>query len=89
MVESCESTLFSYYINVDGIGFPCSFTEGTKGFKGIDLKKIKSFKEVWYHPETLLFRLNLISGIDCNNCRRCPTFNLEVKDEKEIRICKQ
>lgn len=78
MVESCESTLFSYYINVDGIGFPCSFAEG-EGFKGIDLKSIKNFKEVWYHPETFNFRLKLINGKDCNNCRQCPIFNLEIK----------
>ena len=30
--ESCESTLFSIYVNVDGIVFPCSFCEHSEEF---------------------------------------------------------
>ena len=44
MCESCESSLFSSYINVDGVFFPCSFSEGI--VEGIDLGTVKSFKEV-------------------------------------------
>lgn len=79
MAEPCESTLFSYYINVNGIGYPCSFTEGEEGYEGIDLKNINNFvKEVWYHSETQRFRGNAINKKDCNNCRVCQTFKLGV-----------
>ncbi|NQU83288.1 MAG: hypothetical protein HQ536_01110, partial [Parcubacteria group bacterium] len=39
MVEPCESTCFSFYLNVEGKGYPCSFAEGEKGWKGIDVLK--------------------------------------------------
>ena len=75
MVEPCESTLFSYYINVEGIGYPCSFTEGEKGFKGINVLKSKNFmKDVWFAKETLLFR-----EANCKNCRECQAFDLRIK----------
>jgi hypothetical protein len=72
MAEPCESGLFSAYINVEGKYFPCSFTEGEKGIKGIDLLKIKDFmKEVWYAPSVISWRKRLIG-----NCRSCPIFNV-------------
>lgn len=74
MVEPCESTLFSYYINVDGIGYPCSFCEGLEEFKGIDVVKSKDFvREVWNAPETRKFMEK-----NLQNCRNCTAFNLEV-----------
>ncbi len=36
--EPCESACFSFYINVDGIAYPCSFLEAEPGFEGINLK---------------------------------------------------
>ena len=65
MVEPCESTMFSYYINVDGFGLPCSFCENK--YQGIDIKKIKNFlKEVWFHIDTSSFRnLNYRSHGKC------------------------
>lgn len=77
-VEPCESTLFSYYINVDCVGFPCSFSEETE-YKGINLLKIKNFDEVWNHPETLKFRNKLIKNKDDNGCRVCQLYNLRCK----------
>ena len=75
MVEPCESTLFSYYINVDGIGYPCSFTEGEKKYKGVNVLRCKDFmKEVWYAEETVAFR-----EATCKNCRECQAFDLRVK----------
>jgi len=80
MVDSCESTSFSYYVNANGIGFPCSFCEGEKGFKGINILKAKDFiRDVWNAKETVKFRNRLVSNKDCNGCRQCPTFDLEVK----------
>lgn len=79
-IEPCESTLFSYYINVDGIGYPCSFVEGEKGYNGIDLKKINTFfKDVWIHPETKKFRSLLLLRKDCNGCRKCQVFPLKLE----------
>jgi radical SAM protein with 4Fe4S-binding SPASM domain len=73
-VDPCESTLFSYYINVDGTGYPCSFNETGPG---IHLSDISNFVEdVWMAPETIKFRAKLIANKDCNGCRMCPTFNL-------------
>jgi radical SAM protein with 4Fe4S-binding SPASM domain len=82
-IEPCESTLFSYYINVEGIGYPCSFSENIEGYKGIDLTKIKEFiKDVWFHNETTKFRNNVIKNKDCNGCRMCPIYDLRLKNEK-------
>jgi len=80
MSEPCESTLFSYYINVDGIGFPCSFTEGQSSYSGIDVLNCNNFKEdIWYHPETVMFRNKVLNSKDCNDCRRCVEYDLECR----------
>lgn len=77
LVEPCESSLFSYYINVDGIGFPCSFTEDKNRFKGIDVLNCKDFiKDVWKHSETEEFRKNCVDSTNFLNCRKCQAFNL-------------
>lgn len=72
MIEPCESSLFSWYINVDGIGFPCSFVEGVNGYKGVDVLNSDDFiGKIWNHEETLRFRDLLLS-----NHRNCPVYNL-------------
>jgi hypothetical protein len=77
-VDSCESTLFSYYINVDGIGYPCSFSE-TIG-EGIDLKQATDFlTQVWNHPSTVRFRDVLKLTKNIKNCRTCPVYSLGPK----------
>jgi len=73
-VDPCESTLFSYYINVDGIGFPCSFNETDKG---INVDNVENFlRNVWNQPETIEFRKRLLNNKDANQCRMCPTYRL-------------
>mgnify|MGYP000439193913 CR=1 FL=1 len=80
MAESCESTLFSYYINVDGVGFPCSFSENTPDYKGIDVIECEDFvRDVWYGEETEKFRSRVINNKDRNECRMCPIYNLGCK----------
>lgn len=79
MVESCESTLFSSYINVNGDFFPCSFTEDESGWEnGVSVVEAKDFlKDVWYHPRVLGFRGQNIATTDasiCGDCRSCVTF---------------
>lgn len=72
-VEPCESSLFSFYINAEGIAYPCSFAEGIPGITGIDVKSISSFDEVWHDPSTEAFRERLLK-----NCRSCPIYDLEM-----------
>lgn len=73
MVEPCESQSFSYYTNVNGEGFPCSFTEGTVGWEsGLDIINCNDFiKDVWNHPRAIAFRNKLLA---CN--RNCPIYNI-------------
>ena len=77
-IEPCESTLFSAYINVDGIFYPCSFCEGVNEWKeGISVIDCDDFiKDVWNNERTIQFRNNLIGLVDCNNCRCCPYWNI-------------
>lgn len=85
-IEPCESTLFSIYLNVQGEVFPCSFTEGTKGWEtGISTKDIASFKDVWYHPRLVEWREGLLkSSSGCSSCtsqkhcRSCPIYDVTI-----------
>ncbi len=82
VTEPCESSCFSYYINVDGIGYPCSFLEGENGYTGIDLTKIDDFlKDVWYNFEIIKFRTDLL-----NNNRNCLYFKI-YEPEGGYNIC--
>jgi len=79
MSEPCESTLFSYYINVDGIGFPCSFSEEEE-YKGVDVVGCEDFiRDVWNAEETKKFRTRVMGNKDCNGCRMCPVYDLELR----------
>ncbi len=78
MSEPCESTLFSYYINVDGIGFPCSFCEGV--CNGVDVVGCQDFvKDIWNAKDTKQFREMVMSNKDVNGCRMCPVYNLKLE----------
>lgn len=88
-VEPCESTLFSFYINTEGLGFPCSFTEGQPGWKeGIPILDRDFLQDVWYNDKINKWRASLLSSSSkCKNCqfqkgcRSCPEYN--------ITICKE
>jgi len=68
--EPCESSIFSYYINVDGVGYPCSFSEDV--VKGVDVLNCNDFiSDVWGAIKTKKFRGNLL-----NNGRNCPIYNI-------------
>lgn len=70
-VEPCESSLFSFYINAEGIAYPCSFSEDV--VPGVDMETARSFAEVWerYCASTGIFRRRLLA-----NNRSCPIYNL-------------
>ena len=73
--EPCESTLFSVYIDSFGMMHPCSFAET----EGIDVLNCNDFlKDVWFHPETVKFRDNLIQTAKRNSlgCRECPLYTI-------------
>lgn len=69
----CESTLESSYIDVNGDFYPCSFTEGSEGWKsGISVVEAEDFvSDVWYHERTQAFREKLWG---CN--RHCPIYEV-------------
>jgi hypothetical protein len=76
--EPCEADSFSFYINVNGIHFPCSFceNENNNGYNwttGIDLKKnnLNFIDDVWHNKRVEKFRKATI-----NNCRKCVMFNV-------------
>ena len=71
--EPCESSCMSAYINARGRYFPCSFTEGTRGWEeGLDVLNCKDFVEdIWYNPKTHNFREILLM-----NDRNCPIYNV-------------
>ena len=77
----CESTLESSYINVKGEFFPCSFMEGTEGWKtGIDVVNCNDFiDDIWNNPRTEEFRNALLatatSETGCS-CRICPYYEI-------------
>jgi MoaA/NifB/PqqE/SkfB family radical SAM enzyme len=69
-VEPCESSIFSYFINEDGVGYPCSFSEGI--VEGIDVTKSLDFlQDVWYNSATIDWRKKLLDG-----CRNCPIYDV-------------
>ena len=89
MVDPCESTCFSLYCNVDGVVFPCSFSEGVGEWeKGLDLLNAEDFMTgVWSHPRLVSWRTRLLgSSKSCTCqfskvCRSCPIYT-------DINICK-
>ena len=93
--ESCESTLFSIYVNCDGVVSPCSFTEKINGTlletldtmnEVIDLNNCNDLlMDVWYSNKFNKFRRALLSTVDTDNqvgCRYCPAYHLNMKDRK-------
>lgn len=76
--EPCESTLYSSYINSDGVFFPCSFMEGEGNWKdGIDLNTVKDFeREVWNHEKVFAFRNSAIKKIEQHGCNSCPYYEV-------------
>lgn len=68
MAEPCESSCFSFYIDVDGKGYPCSFTEGCHGWdEGIDIVGCDDFiNDVWNNDKIKKFRERIIKcGRSC------------------------
>jgi hypothetical protein len=72
--ESCESSLFSAYINVIGKYWHCSFSENENGQECVDVLIAKDFiSHVWYSPAVKTFRAKSLEGMK-NGCRYCHVF---------------
>lgn len=70
VAEPCESSLFSGYIDVTGLYYPCSFSPGQ--VEGIAILEINDFmKEVWMSPQVESWRNRLLG-----NHRNCPLFTI-------------
>ena len=72
--ESCESSLFSSYINVHGEYWHCSFTEEEPNQTFIDVIQSEDFlSDVWYSDSVIKFRDKLLEGM-VEGCRQCHVF---------------
>ena len=80
LCEPCESTLFSVYINTDGLMYPCSFMEDVE--EGLDVANCNDFKkDIWFSDITAKFRDSLINTekeciINGKGCRKCPKYDI-------------
>lgn len=86
LIEPCESSLFSYYIDIDGKGLPCSFCKGRA--TPISVAETTNFvQDVWYSQETIDFRMRVTQSswsCDCQwakLCRNCVVY-------PDITLCK-
>ena len=71
LIEPCESSCFSAYINSLGYFYPCSFTEG-EGIHGQSVLGCEKFlDDIWNSDITKDFRNKLIA-----NGRHCPVFKV-------------
>jgi len=76
MIESCESTIYSTYINKKGIFFPCSFAQGIGDWsEGINVLECNNFlKDVWHNEKTRKFSCEVVN---CRNqCKSCAIFEI-------------
>jgi hypothetical protein len=74
--EPCEGVSFSFYCNTEGIAFPCSFCEHLYADRGIDLKNIDNFTDMWNTNELIKeFRHNT------HTCTQsCSVYDLDSVD---------
>ncbi|MFW5804804.1 MAG: radical SAM protein [bacterium] len=72
--ESCESSLFSSYINVFGQYWHCSFAENEKGQNCVDVISVNDFlSNVWHSKAVKNFRKKSLNTME-NGCRLCHVF---------------
>jgi len=71
--ESCESSLFSSYINVNAEYWHCSFSEGETKVASVNVLDYDSFLDVWYSDTVRKFREDSIASMR-EGCRYCNIF---------------
>lgn len=92
MVDSCESTLFSIYVNVEGKVFPCSFVEKCNDLNDINSKlpqitidkNYDLLMDIWYESNINLLRKKLYNSYDDNlKCYKCPYFDINYEEDSK------
>ncbi|MFC1454130.1 hypothetical protein ACFLQL_03020 [Verrucomicrobiota bacterium] len=72
-VEPCESALFSFYVDVNGMAWYCSFAEDHKEVTPVNVLEAKDFyNDVWYSTPVKAFRMKVMG-----NNRACPIYKLD------------
>jgi len=71
--ESCESSLFSSYINCNGEYWHCSFSEDEDGQNCVNCLDYDHFIEVWYSDPVKNFREKSMASYQ-DGCRYCHVF---------------
>jgi len=75
--ESCESSLFSSYINTLGEYWHCSFAEEECGQNKVSVLEADDFvSDVWYSDAVMKFREESIGSMK-DGCRYCTIFDLD------------
>lgn len=70
--EPCESSLFSFYVNVYGQATYCSFMEGCQEITPVSMLNVQDFiKDIWYHQDVISFRNRVLA-----NKRTCPIYDV-------------
>lgn len=89
VIECCESSRMSLYIDAFGQAWPCSFCENIEGIEPINvLKSDNFFSDVWHSPSLKNFREKLISP-SCSSCAvkqhcfSCPVYDITPCKEKD------
>ena len=77
LAEPCESTLFSSYINTDGVFYSCSFCENDDSFaEGVNVLEAEDFiRDVWMGATTRKWRQRLLDRRACGDYT-CPVFEV-------------
>lgn len=71
--ESCESSLFSSYINVNSEYWHCSFSEKEDGQECVSVLDKAKFLDVWYSKAVMEFSNKSIQSMK-DGCRYCHVF---------------
>lgn len=76
LVEPCESTLYSMYIDVNGDFYPCSFSTGTPDWdEGLSVIQCNNFiDDIWNNKKTKQFRESVIKCRGCN--KSCTIYDV-------------
>ena len=81
IIEPCESTRFSIFIDVKGHFYPCSFMQGEdvkdggNWKEGLDVVNCQNFlNDIWNNEKTISFRKKCIDCINTNG--GCPHYKI-------------
>jgi radical SAM protein with 4Fe4S-binding SPASM domain len=83
VMEPCEATLFSIYVNVDGNAYPCSFLEKQEREVNLNYTSTNNLlNDIWFSEQFKNFRKNLLATKNYNalGCRECPVYDLRLSD---------